>query len=106
MTTMQTLVFERNRSLFLVVLSVIGWVLEFYAVAHSNSGLSMGVPVLIGIGILFVISCQQLAKAKAALLERKKPENWTLEDRIDELERLKHDNLISPEEYAGCCLKL
>jgi hypothetical protein len=106
MTSKRKLIRERNNSLVSAGAFLIGFALMAWSLNGSSHepGWAVAAMVLLGIGSYSLIT--DAVKKADALKELSNSEAFYLEDRVDELERLKDEKLITADEYAACCLKL
>jgi hypothetical protein len=93
------LIETRNRNIAAGAFSLIAALLLLEVLFRGHPDLFiqvMGLVVIVGGAINVVICWRRAAKADSTLLNPA-----TVEDRLDELERLKRRDMVTPEEYAA-----
>jgi hypothetical protein len=112
MEDIETLTERRNRNVFgglLLLVATVMLAASLLLSDHVNSFLRLVGPVaVIGNAIGIVICWRRASMADSALLRTatsdsrptSEPRRKAVEDRLDELERLKRRDMVSPEEYA------
>jgi hypothetical protein len=96
--TSEALLKDRRSSLFAGFLSftVVGVTVHMLGQGHPNTIAFVGDGMtIVFASVTGLLCCARAYKADVALVTRE-----TVEDRLDEMERLRRRNLISPEEYA------
>jgi hypothetical protein len=100
MLNLGNLIDTRNRNIAGGAFSLIAGIILLSLLLGSRATAfvsEVGPFVVIGSLINVVICWRRAFKADSALLQRSTP----IEDRFDELERLKRRDMVTPEEYAA-----
>jgi hypothetical protein len=107
MTPKRRLLYEHGVLVFQVAMICAVVFFGLRVVAFSDPRVGYLEALAVGFSaVSLMFSVIAFSKRRDALLRKQDQANWTLEDRIEELERLKREGHITADEYAECCMKL